>query len=133
MRKQTNPNIRAHFVRGASYLILLLAVGVIPFALAQRATTRQSAVADRLLSGSTPLAALSNSDDPASATWTNTGSLNNARSLHTAALLPDGKVLVAGGYGGSGILASAELYEPASGTWTARGSLNTARDNHTAT
>ena len=47
---------------------------------------------------------------------------------HTATLLPNGKVLVAGGNNGSGILASAELYDPASGTWTATGSLNTARD-----
>ena len=46
---------------------------------------------------------------------------------HTATLLPNGKVLVAGGYGNSGYLASAELYDPATGTWTATGSLATAR------
>ena len=48
-------------------------------------------------------------------------------------MLPNGKVLVAGGDNGSGYLASAELYDPASGTWTATGSLNTARYCHTAT
>ena len=48
-------------------------------------------------------------------------------------MLPNGKVLVAGGVNFSGYLTSAELYDPASGTWTATGSLNTARDNHTAT
>ena len=37
--------------------------------------------------------------------------------LHTATLLPNGKVLVAGGRNG-GYLASAELYDPATGTWT---------------
>jgi len=36
MKKQNNPNIKAHLVRGAFYLLLLLAVCAIPFALAQR-------------------------------------------------------------------------------------------------
>jgi hypothetical protein len=62
-----------------------------------------------------------------------TGSLGVARSQDTETLLPNGKVLVAGGLGTSGELASAELYDPANGTWTATGSLATARDSHTAT
>jgi hypothetical protein len=70
--------------------------------------------------------------DPASGTWTATGSLNTSRFFHTATLLTDGKVLGAGGFF-SGSLASAELYDPASGTWSATGSLNTARRRHTAT
>ena len=65
--------------------------------------------------------------------WTETGSLGTARDFHTATLLPYGKVLVAGGFGSSGILSSAELYDPAAGTWTATGSMSTARDSHTAT
>ena len=36
MKKQINPNIKAHLIRGAFYLLLLLAVCAIPFALAQR-------------------------------------------------------------------------------------------------
>jgi len=71
--------------------------------------------------------------DPASGTWTATGSLVTGRVNHTATLLPNGKVLVAGGFNGSIVLASAELYDPATGTWTATGSLNTARRGHTAT
>ena len=63
--------------------------------------------------------------DPASGTWTVTGSLNTGRSSHTATLLPNGKVLVAGGFDSA--FTSAELYDPASGTWTATGSLNTGR------
>ena len=66
-----------------------------------------------------------------------TGSLGAARSRHTATLLPNGKVLVAGGYyiqPGQVALASAELYDPASGTWSITGeSLATARYEHTAT
>jgi hypothetical protein len=49
--------------------------------------------------------------DPATGTWTATGSLNTERSLHTATLLPSGKVLVAGGVHSDGTLSSAELYD----------------------
>ena len=45
-----------------------------------------------------------------------TGSLNTARHGHTATLLPNGMVLVAGGLGSSGPLTSAELYNPPTGT-----------------
>jgi hypothetical protein len=65
--------------------------------------------------------------------WTATGSLGTRRYVHTATLLPNGKVLVTAGYSSSGDLASAELYDPATGTWTATGSLGTARGLHTAT
>jgi hypothetical protein len=72
--------------------------------------------------------------DPASGTWTATGSLATPRNLSTATLLLNGKVLVAGGQGiGFTALASAELYDPASGSWTATGSLANARFDHTAT
>ena len=71
--------------------------------------------------------------DPASGGWTSTGSLNVARSQHTATLLPNGKVLVAGGYDSGVQHAGAELYDPISGTWTITGSLNAARSSATAT
>src|SRR5208337_3478627 len=45
-----------------------------------------------------------------------TGNLNIARDNHTATLLNNGMVLMAGGEGSSGYLASAELYEPAAFT-----------------
>ena len=63
--------------------------------------------------------------DPATGTWSATGSLHYNYSGHTATLLPNGKVLVVGD--------TAELYNPATGTWTITGSLATARAAHTAT
>ena len=132
MKKQTEPNIKAHLLRGAFYLLVLSAVCVIPFALGQRTTTKQSAVAAPLLLGSALVPTLPSADAPF--TFGNTGSLNTARYFHTATLLPNGKVLVAGGAGSSGnYLASAELYNPASGSWTPTGSLANARYAHTAT
>ncbi|PYK36898.1 MAG: hypothetical protein DME60_13250 [Verrucomicrobia bacterium] len=72
--------------------------------------------------------------DPASGTWMTTGSLIQRRGDHTATLLPNGKVLVAGGSVIlQGAVASCELYDPASGTWTMTGSLHNARVDHTAT
>ena len=71
--------------------------------------------------------------DPLSGTWTMTGALNFARDGHTATLLPNGCVLVAGGYGSAFELSSAEMYDPKSGTWTTTGSMATARLNPTAT
>jgi hypothetical protein len=78
--------------------------------------------------------------DPASGTWTVTGSLSIARRRSTATLLPNGKVLVAGGDDGTNtstgsttVLSSAELYDPASGTWSPTGNLLTARTSHSAT
>jgi hypothetical protein len=65
--------------------------------------------------------------NPATGIWTATGSLATARWGHTATLLPNGLVLVAGGVNGSSYIASAELYNPATGTWSATGSLATGR------
>ena len=67
------------------------------------------------------------------ASWTATGNMIDARVNHTATLLPNGKVLVAGGNSGSVLLATAELYDPSSGSWTATGKMNGIRTAHTAT
>jgi len=68
-----------------------------------------------------------------SGTWALTGSLNTARAVHTATLLPSGQVLVAGGENTTGFLASAELYNPSTGKWIETGSMSTPRINHQAT
>jgi hypothetical protein len=64
--------------------------------------------------------------------FTATGSLRTLRENHTATLLPNGKVLVEGGYNG-GYLVTAELYDPVTGTWSLTGSLGTAHEGATAT
>lgn len=82
--------------------------------------------------------------DPDTNTWTEAQPLLQARADHTATLLPDGQVLVAGGYnpppdGGEGeeipepYLASAELYDPEANSWKSTGSLSVPRGYHTAT
>src|SRR5213075_2238079 len=77
--------------------------------------------------------------DSATGVWTATGHLGEARDSHTATMLPDGTVLVAGGIYASDFVfgvvlrSSAELYHPVSGTWSATGNLGTARYGHTAT
>jgi len=72
--------------------------------------------------------------DPATGTWTNTGQLATGRYGHTATLLPNGMVLVAGGLDSTGLpSASVELYDVATGAWTATGSLINVRELHTAT
>ncbi len=70
--------------------------------------------------------------DATTRTWSSTGSLNAGRYFHTATVLSNGRVLVAGGLGSSGPTTSAEIYDPVFGTWHMTGSLATARDAHTA-
>jgi hypothetical protein len=74
-------------------------------------------------------------------TWSSAGSMRDARDSHTATLLPDGHVLVAGGYGYNGSystqwgdpLARAELYNPRTGAWTQTSPMNVApRVGHAA-
>lgn len=72
--------------------------------------------------------------DPATGTWSATGSMNAPRAGQTSTLLPNGKVLVAGGANNSnGVLASAELFDPTTGLWTPTGSMTIPRQGHTAT
>jgi N-acetylneuraminic acid mutarotase len=66
-------------------------------------------------------------------TWSVTGQMSRGRERHTATLLPDGRVLVTGGYTSSVVpTATCEIFNPASGTWSNTGSLSLARAYHTA-
>lgn len=70
---------------------------------------------------------------PIGGTFTPTGSMGEARALHTATRLLDGKVLIVGGYGNASYGANAEIYDPASGLFAYKGSLALGRFHHTAT
>jgi hypothetical protein len=76
--------------------------------------------------------------NPASDSWTNVASMAVARSTHVSETLPDGRVLVAGGWslpvkscGNDGALEtgtdSSQLFDPASESWSDTGSLNDRR------
>jgi hypothetical protein len=71
--------------------------------------------------------------DPSTGAFSATGSLSVARDYQAAALLANGNVLVAGGFGTTGTLTQAEVYNPSTGRWTSAGNMATGRSQHTAT
>src|SRR5688572_25603924 len=71
--------------------------------------------------------------DPTTNTFTPTSDMNEPRNGHPATLLPNGKVLLAGGWNQQGRTATAELYDPQSGTFEYAGSLMAPRQGLTAT
>ena len=108
--KKTPASQSVFFNLGVVIGFALYAAGlVLVFAPISSAAAEDNAAAE--LSQSVPAQALG--------AWKVTGDLVTARELHTATLLPNGRVLVAGGANNiSGSLASAELYDPATRVWT---------------
>ncbi|CAN5339987.1 kelch repeat-containing protein [soil metagenome] len=72
--------------------------------------------------------------DPATGTWSATGSMTTPRFAHTLIRLKSGTVLVAGGEDeDTNVLQSSETYDPASGVWTAGPDMSTPRASATGT
>jgi Kelch motif len=78
---------------------------------------------------------------PATGSWMSAGNMTTARQQYSATLLPNGSVLIAGGYSyvsptpamAPMSLATAEIFDPVGGTWTATRSMTVGRYGHTAT
>lgn len=79
--------------------------------------------------------------DPTTGSWSDTGPLNRARCYHSATLLPNGTVLVAGGWtartgrtvsppGNHQALRSAEIYDPRTRTWSETAPMTDGRGQH---
>ena len=70
------------------------------------------------------------------AAFSKTGSMNTARVGHSATLLANGQVLVAGGWNGSDVspifFSSAELYDPVKGKWSFTGTMTLERTGQSA-
>src|SRR5437870_13661022 len=104
MQKQNNSAINAHLLRAAFFVLLFLAVGVIPFALAQRG------------SGTRPLAPRGTCPTP----WTFIADM--PVDLYGAACASDGtSIYCAGGYSFSfpGLVPPLIRYDPDTNTWMA--------------
>lgn len=68
--------------------------------------------------------------------WSKTGTMIEARAHHSATVLDNGQILLAGGIGSNGALSSIELYDPLEGGWIkppASAQMGNARHKHTAT
>src|ERR1700746_2820802 len=90
MKKRINPSTKTHLIRGAVYPLLLLAVCVIPFALAQRTTTKRNRPADTI-------------------TVTNTNDSGPGSLRQALADANDGDTINATGVSGTILLTSGEL------------------------
>jgi N-acetylneuraminic acid mutarotase len=104
MKKQNHPSINAHLLRGAFFLLLLLAVCVIPFALAQKGIVKR------------PMAPRGTCPTP----WTFIADM--PIDLYGAACASDGaSIYCAGGYSFSfpGLVPQLIRYDPSTNTWTA--------------
>ena len=75
--------------------------------------------------------------DPETGKWTPTADLSRPRTGHTLTLLPDGRVLAAGGEDPTGsdylVYSTTEIFDPATNSWSPGPDLSEPRGDHTAT
>jgi YVTN family beta-propeller protein len=81
-----------------------------------------------------PISALATAEiyDPGTNSWITVKPMSAARAFHTASLLSDGNVLVAGGETTQTGIATAEIYNPTTNSWATTGSLQDGRFNYAA-
>src|SRR6266513_2617465 len=128
MKKQTNLTIKAHLLRGAFYLLLLVAICAIPFALAQRDTTGRNFAKQVSPSVSSVPGSLS----PALSSWSIVA--NYPEILESPAVASDGTYAYSAG-GGMNFVPTNGFYryDPVANAWTTLASLLTALfDAHAA-
>lgn len=65
--------------------------------------------------------------DPVQGRFEPTGSLTVSRDDHAAALLPDGRVMLFGGWAATGLLATTDIYEPATGSFSPGPTMRSGR------
>jgi phosphotransferase system IIA component len=80
-----------------------------------------------------PKAALTDPLLTAAETTSGSSTMTVERRGHTAIRLPDGRVLIAGGENGNGVLNQCDIYDPGTGSFTVAGNMNSARADQTAT
>ncbi len=76
---------------------------------------------------------LSETYDPDTREWTITDVMSVRRSGHTLTLLPDGRVLAAGGEDSHVLYSTTEIFDPVTDTWSLGPELSQPRSNHSAT
>src|SRR6266487_7161934 len=119
MKRQINPRIKAYLIRGAFYLLLLIAVCAIPFALAQRNTSKPSGAepASHSYAATDQARVLNGALGPALSPWTIVASYPLV--IESPAVASDGTYAYAGTGFVEGVPTDAFYrYDPVGNTWT---------------
>ncbi len=70
---------------------------------------------------------------PTTGLFSISGSMATVREVHTATLLTNGKVLIAGGYNNTSVISTAEIYDPLTSLFSSASNMTFGRVGHTAT